>query len=230
MKRIILILLATSAVPAFAQSDPLAPVVTEPVIEQVLEPAPLLTAPPAPVRPMPRDWRGVFDAIRYQDWAGASAGIATLPDGPLRPVALAEMFTAKNSPRTELGPILTLLAQAPDLPLADQLQRMAMLRGAIEPPAIVYPRPTIGLPTAPRRGKVRPVTGEPAADALRLALDPLIKADDALGAEAQLTEQGPYLSFEARAEAAQRVAFIYYVLGRDPDVRRIADQWRPGAT
>ena len=152
MKRIILILLATSAAPAFAQSDPLAPVVTEPVIEQVFEPAPILTPPPAPVRPIPRDWRGVFDAIRAWDWAGASAGIAMLPDGPLKPVARAELFTAKNSPRTELGPILSLLAEAPDLPVADQLQRMAMLRGAIEPPAIVYPRPTIGLPTAPRRG------------------------------------------------------------------------------
>ena len=231
MKHILLILLATSATPAVAQSDPLAPV-TEPVLEQVFEPAPVASPAPAPlpaVRPIPRDWRGVFDAIRYQDWGGASAGIATLPDGPLKAVARAELFTAKNSPRTELGPILSLLAEAPDLPHADQLQRMAMVRGAIEPPAINYPRPTIGLPTAPRRGKARPVTGEPAADVLRLSLDPLIKADDALGAEAQLTEQAPYLSFEARAEAAQRVAFIYYVLGRDADVRRIADQWRPGA-
>ena len=131
---------------------------------------------------------------------------------------------------TELGPILSLLAEAPDLPHAEQLQRMAMTRGAIEPPAIRFPRPTVGLPTAPRRGRTRPVSGEPAADALRLALDPLVKVDDALGAEALLAQQGLYLSFEARAEAAQRVAFIYYVLGRDADVRRVADQWRPGAT
>ena len=231
MKRIFLILLATSASPALAQSDPLAPQ-TEPVPEQIFEPGPdpLPAPPPAPVRPIPRDWRGVFVAIRWSDWGGASAGIAMLPDGPLKPVARAELFTARNSPRTELGPILSLLAEAPDLPQADQLQRMAILRGAVAPPAIHYPRPTIGLPTAPRRGRPRPVSGEPAADALRLALDPLVKADDALGAEAQLTEQAPYLSFEARAEAAQRVAFIYYVLGRDADVRRIADQWRPGAT
>ena len=237
MKRILLILLATSATPALAQSDPLAPVEIQ-IQQGAGQPEPEQTQPvpiaeplpaPAPVRPIPRDWRGVFDAIRYQDWSGAAAGIAMLPDGPLKAVARAELFTAKNSPRTELGPILSLLAEAPDLPHADQLQRMAMVRGAIAPPAIVYPRPTIGLPTAPRRGKTRPVTGEPAADALRLSLDPLIKADDALGAEAQLTEQAPYLSFEARAEAAQRVAFIYYVLGRDADVRRIADQWRPGA-
>ena len=248
MKRFLLILLAaTTAAPAFAQSDPLAPVnetellpvpdpepqqifpaPTQTVNEQIFEPAP--APPPAPVRPIPRNWRGVFDAIRFEDWGGASAGIATLSESPLKAVARAELFTARNSPRTDLGPILTLLAEAPDLPQADQLQRMAVSRGAITPPAIVSPRPTIGLPTAPRRGRARPVAGEPAADALRLALDPLIKLDDALGAEALLIEQGPYLSPEARAEAAQRVAFIYYVLGRDLDVRRIADQWRPGAS
>ncbi len=228
MKRAILILLAaTVATPALAQSDPLAPIApiaTEPATP-ILEPV----LPPAPIRPIPKDWRGVFDAIRAEDWVGASAGIAELPDGVLKPVARAELYTAKNSPRTDLGPILILLGEAPDLPLAEQLQRLAMLRGAIDPPAIIAPRPTIGLPQAPRRGRARPVAGEPAADALRLALDPLIKLDDAVGAEALLLEQLPYLSYEARAEASQRVAFIHYVLGRDADVRRLADQGRAGA-
>ena len=232
MKRILLMLMMTSAAPAVAQeSDPLAPAETQPAKETAPpEPATEPAAPPAPVRPIPRDWRGVFDAIRYEDWGGASAGIALLPDGPLKPVAKAELFTARNSPRTELGPLLSLLAEAPDLPHAEQLQRLASARGASELPAIHRPRPTIGLPTAPRRGRVRPVSGEPAADALRLAFEPLVKADDAAGAEALLIQQGPYLSYEARAEAAQRVAFIYYVLGRDADARRVADQWRPGAT
>ena len=230
MRRGVLILLgATAATPALAQSDPLAPiVVTTPAVEPnpiVLQPAPL----PAPVRPIPRDWRGVFDAIRAEDWGAAAAAIDTLPDGPLKPVARAEFFTARNGPRTELAPILALLAEAPDLPHAEQLQRLALLRGAVQPPPIVLARPTIGLRAAPRRGRTRPVSGEPAADALRLALDPLVKVDDAAGAEALLFTQAPFLSPEARAEAAQRVAFIYYVLGRDPDVRRIVDAGRAGA-
>ncbi|MBA3730386.1 MAG: lytic transglycosylase domain-containing protein, partial [Sphingomonas sp.] len=130
MKRAILILLAVSASPAFAQSDPLAPITvqskaTPPPPVPVVEPAAPLPPPP-PVRPIPRDWRGVFDAIRYQDWGGASAGIATLPDGPLKPVARAELLTAKNSPRAELGPVLALLAESPDLPHAEQLQRLAV--------------------------------------------------------------------------------------------------------
>jgi soluble lytic murein transglycosylase-like protein len=60
-------------------------------------------------------------------------------------------------------------------------------------------------------------------------LDPLIKQDDAQGAEAQLLTYAPQLSVEARAEAGQRVAFAYYVLGLDLDARRVADTWRQGA-
>jgi soluble lytic murein transglycosylase len=233
-KRVILILLASAAVatPALAQSDPLAPAppaTSEPPVVEPAAPTAVPLLPPVIVRPIPKDWRGVFDAIRAEDWGGVAAGINALPDGPLKPVARAEYYTAKTGPRIELGPILSLLAQAPDLPQAEQLQRLAMLRGAVEPPVIVYPRPTIGLPMAPRRGRARPVSGEPAADALRLALDPLIKADDAFGAESVFFAQSPYLSPDARAEAAQRVAFIFYVLGRDADVRRIANQGRVGA-
>lgn len=240
-KRIFLVLLAaTAAPPALAQSDPLAPmtVPVPPINPPAAQNQPAVIGtnpvfPPAPIaaaRPVPRDWRGVFDAIRAEDWAGVAAGINALPDGPVKPVAKAEFFTARNGPRTELGPILALLAEAPDLPQSEQLQRLAMLRGAVEVPAVLLARPTIGLPMAPRRGKARPVVGDPAADALRVALDPLIKADDAAGAEALLFSQSPYLTPEARAEASQRVAFIYYVLGRDVDVRRIANAGRIGAS
>ena len=233
MKRAILILLAASASPAFAQSDPLAPIAvqseaTPPPPVPVVEPAAPLPPPP-PVRPIPRDWRGVFDAIRYQDWGGASAGIATLPDSPLKPVARAELLTARNSPRAELGPVLALLAEAPDLPHAERLQRLAVARGAVETPPVVYGRAVVGLASAPRRTRARSVSGELAADALMTALEPFVDANDAAGAEALLLEQAPFLTTEARAEAGQRVAWIYYVLGRDPDVRRVADQLRNGA-
>src|SRR6185369_4369688 len=76
----------------------------------------------------------------------------------------------------------------------------------------------------------KPVQGEPYADELRSLLDPLVKADDAAGAEAQLISYAPSLSVEARAETATRVAFIYYVLGQDADARRVADTWRVGST
>ena len=42
--------------------------------------------------------------------------------------------------------------------------------------------------------------------------------------------QAPMLSLEARAEAGQRVAWIYYVTGQDAHARRVADAGRLGAT
>ena len=107
---------------------------------------------------------------------------------------------------------------------------MAISAARPTPPLVVPEKPTYSIGSAPIRYKAHAVTGEPYADQLRTLLDPLIKADDASGAEAQLLLYAPQLSVEARAEAGQRVAFAYYVLGLDLDARRVADSWRQGAT
>jgi soluble lytic murein transglycosylase-like protein len=179
---------------------------------------------------VPKDWRGVFDAIDAGNWWAAQAGIASLPRSVLTPVAKAELYTAKGSPVVDLGSIVALITEAPELPQADQLARMALTRGAFTVPLTVLERPTYNLGSAPVRYRAKPVQGELAADTLRASLDPLIKVNDAAGAEALLVTQAPYLSIEARAEAGQRVAFSYYVLGLDMDARRVADTWRQGAT
>ena len=228
---------ALLAAPALAQpQDPLAPLATPSPAQIQTQtgpstPANWTTQQPA-VAPVviPKDWRGVFDAIRARDWAGAQAGIYSLPAGVLTPVALAELYTAKGSPPVALQQVQALLAQAPDLPKADQLARLAVARGAVTAPPIIPARAVMPISSAPNRYRPRPVTGEPLADSLRTQLDPLLKADDAANAEALLNQQAPYLSFEARAEAAQRVAWAYYSLGRDQDARRVADTWRAGAT
>jgi soluble lytic murein transglycosylase len=221
------------AVPVLAQPsrDPLAPL---PTPNSVAQPATTFVAqtppaPPAPTVAAPRDWRGVFDAIDSGNWAAAQAGIAALPPSVLTPVAKAELYTAKGSPVVDLASIQALIAQAPELPEANQLALMAQKRGATTPPLVIAEKPTYVLGSAPVRYKAHPVR-EPAADQLRAALDPMIKADNANGAEALLVTQGPNLSAEARAEAATRVAFIYYVLGLDMDARRVSDTWRQGAT
>ncbi len=54
-------------------------------------------------------------------------------------------------------------------------------------------------------------------------MEPLVKVDDAAGAEALLTASLPLISAEARAELGQRVAWIYYVRGQDAEARRMAD-------
>ncbi len=221
--------------PTFAQADPLAPL-TEGEVDAPPLAEPEAPPPPPPVaaRPLvvPRDWTGVFRAIRGGDWAAAQAGIAALPDDLLRPVARAELFTARNSPRVELQPLLALLHEAPDLPKAGQLLRLALSRGAAEAelPAVPVAARMVPLGSAPRRHRARPVRGDPAADALRLALEPLVKSDSAEQAEALYLQALPSLTAEGRAEAAQRVAWIYYVLGRDADAKRVAETATEGGT
>ena len=226
------------AAPALAQTaDPLAPIQATPANSAPAQPVPpsTVTATPAPAPvpvstvQVPRDWRGVFDAIDAGNWASAQAGIAVLPREVLTPVAKAELYTAKGSPQVSLASIQALLAEAPELPQADQLARLAIARGATQAPLIVPERPVVNLGSPPGRYRARPIQGEPAADQLRALLDPLVKADDAQGAEAQLLIYAPQLSYEARAEVGTRIAFIYYVLGLDMDARRVADTWRPGA-
>jgi soluble lytic murein transglycosylase len=229
-------LLALAAVlcasPALAQ-DPLAPILeapkpSAPAPAQTVTP-PVVVAPmPAPIQ-IPRDWRGVFTAIRRGNWASAEAGIALLPDHLLTPVAKAELYTAKGSPTVDLARLQALLAEAPDLPHAEQLARMALSRGATVSPLVVPKRPLAWLGSAPRRSRAQPVRGEPAADQLRAALEPLLKIDAAPEAEVLLLQAAPLLSVEARAEAGQRIAWAYYQLGRDADARRLADSWRGGA-
>jgi soluble lytic murein transglycosylase-like protein len=231
--------------PAIAQeSDPLAPLepdgsepqeTIQPATPPATKPTSTTTVAPAPPpRPVviPKDWRGVLTAIRNGEWEAARLGIDALPNGSLKPFAKAELFTAKDSPKIELGPILALVEEAPELPQAEQLYRMAISRGAhhSELPSIFWPRPTISLGSAPRRGKTRPVEGEPYADQLRLTLEPMVKTDDGTGAEAAYLAAMPFLSVEARAEASHRVAWIYFVGGRDADARRVADQGRAGAS
>ena len=110
------------ATPAVAQQtappvdDPLAPLDSQPPRDSLppASPQPAAPAPPqavspadeagsihpyVPPRAAPKDWQGVFAAIRAGDWLGAQLGIAALPDGPLKPVAKAQLYTARNSPR-----------------------------------------------------------------------------------------------------------------------------------
>ncbi|GAA3888470.1 lytic transglycosylase domain-containing protein [Sphingomonas limnosediminicola] len=226
------------AAPVLAQAqDPLAPMPTgtaSPQTGPASNPGYPVAAPPLQPVPVvvaaPKDWRGVFDAIDSGNWSAAQAGIATLPRSILTPLAKAELYTAKGSPVVDLGSLVSLIAEAPELPQADQLALMAYKRGATTPLLVIPERATMNLGAAPVRYRTRPVQGEPVADQLRALLDPLIKADDAAGAEAQMLIYGSQLSVEARAEAGQRIAFVYYVLGLDADARRVADTWRQGAT
>jgi soluble lytic murein transglycosylase len=212
-----------------AQQDPLAPlVVPVPPVVQVQAPAPLPYAPTIPLI-VPIDWRAEFAAIRKGDWAGAAAGIAALPDGPLKAVAKAELYTAKGSPTVSGDELQALIGEAPEMAQAEQLERLAASRGSIQMMATPE-RPVVSLSSATRRGRARAVVGDTVADQLRVGLDPLLKLDLADAAEALMFQSAPMMTPEGRAEAGQRVAWSYYSLGRDADAVRVAEAGRAGAS
>src|SRR6476661_3140013 len=140
LKVALFLLGALVTAPAMAQpaTDPLLPA-TAPA-----QPAPTVAPAAAPISSarVPRDWRGVFDAIDAGDWAGAQAGIAALPPSVLTPVAKAELYTAKGSPTVDAASLQALIAQAPELPDADQLAAMAFKRGATDPIRVWPEKPT----------------------------------------------------------------------------------------
>src|SRR4051794_19387423 len=74
------------------------PIISQPAVTPQVPQPPFVRAqtasPPRPVV-VPKDWRGVFDAIDNGNWASAQAGIAALPKSVLTPVARAELYTAK---------------------------------------------------------------------------------------------------------------------------------------
>ncbi|MEO7564041.1 MAG: lytic transglycosylase domain-containing protein, partial [Sphingomicrobium sp.] len=217
------------ALPLNAQSayDPLAPIAQP--SPTAVQPPPVAALPPPQVAYVPRDWRGVFNAIDAGQWAAAQAGIYALPVSVLTPVAKAQLYTARGSPAVSLSALQALIAEAPDLPQADQLARMAQTRGSTTPLLVVPTRRTNTLGSAPGRYRAKAVAGDPVADQLREILVPYVKANDAAGAEAQFLFYAPQLTLEARAELGQRVAWVYYVLGLDLDARRVSDTWRQGA-
>ena len=194
---------------------------------------PPLATPPQPIVAVrvPRTWPEVFSAIRGSRWAEAQAGIASLPQSILTPVAKAELYTAKGSPVVSLGQIQALLAEAPDLPQAEpagppgadprrrqsprNISRGGRPHGSAIRPAATRRRPSRASrpPTSFARSSIR-----------------WSRPTTPTNAELLLMQTAPYLSYEARAEAGQRVAWSYFAVGRDADARRVADTYRAGAT
>jgi len=186
---------------------------------------------PAQLSASERDsYRAVFAALRAQDWAGAAGRLGGMSEGPLHNLARAMLYTMPGSPRVELPPIMDLLARAPELPQADDLARLARARGAEELPNLPSAQRLYGLTGQPRRTRPRPIRGDPVADQLEPLLQPLIRDDHAVEAEALLNSRLAELSEEARTAFQQRIAWVYFLNGADADARRIADLARGGPT
>ena len=177
---------------------------------------------PAQLDAAQRDgYRAVFAAIREERWQDAQLQLDSIKPGPLHALARAELYTAKNSPRVELEPLVELLTQAPELPQADALVRLARARGAVDLPPLPSTRTLIWQDGAPGRIRAKAVKGDQIAADLALAMQPYVKADDGAAAEA-LLDATPGLTPEALTEWRQRVAWMHYLSGRDADARRVA--------
>ena len=173
-------------------------------------------------------YRAVFAAIREERWQDAQIKLDAMKPGPLHAIARAELYTAKNSPKVELEPLMALLADAPELPQAAQLARLAKLRGATETPSLPVAQRLVWFDGAPVRQRARSIKSDQAATEVALAIQPFIKNDDGVQAEALVEQFAPDLTPEALTEWQQKVAWIYYVAGDDTNARRMAARAQAG--
>ena len=175
-------------------------------------------------------YRAIFADLRAENWAGATARLDGMSEGPLHHVARAMLYTLPGSPRVELGPLLELLDRAPELPHSSDLARLAVARGATSLPNMPEVQRLAGLAGHPRRARPRSVQGDPGADALEPLIQPLLVADQPFQAENLFNEQGFGLSPEARTAFQQRIAWVYFLNGNDREALRMANQARAGVT
>lgn len=173
-------------------------------------------------------YREIFSAIEDRNWERAAERLDDAPRGPLTSVARAELYLAAGSPRVELEPLSALLNEAPDLPDAARLVRLAERRGLEEAPRLPEALTLRRLPGPSRRGVARPVRDDSATRALVRRVRPLIVADSPREAENLLNERGEDLSPDGITEVRQRIAWSYYLTGDDRNARRLARQARRG--
>ena len=174
-------------------------------------------------------YRSALAAIRAGDWATASAALDARPDGLLTPVARAELYLAKGSPKVEASAMAAIVAQAPELPQSVTLARLAKARGAVDLPSLPAQHDLVRFAGAPKRVAARPSRSDAAAATLAQSVQPLLKADQPAAAETLVEAASATLSPEALTEWRQKVAWGYYQTGEDAAARRVATMAQGGA-
>ena len=199
--------------------------------------------PPASVQAAPRDiippqldpeqragYRAIFSNIREQKWQDAQLQLTALKPGPLHAIALAEILTAKGSPKAELDPLAKLLAEAPELPQARQIFTMAASRGGVGLPPLPEARALTWIDGAPARKRAKSIgNGDMIAVELALKMQPFIKADS--GSDAQgLLESTQGLSPDSITEWQRKIAWMYFLAGDDNNARAMAAKAASGSS
>lgn len=185
--------------------------------------AALIPAPsPQPAQAStPGDFSSAISSIRAGRWADARAQIDAMRDRDLAAFARSELYLAANSPRVEGAELQTLLSQAPTLPQAGQLARLASTRGVLTLPMLPNSQRLVWAGSSPRRGNPRSVS-DPALGTLPRTIQDRITNDDPAGAESALISAQGRLSGDALTEWRYRVAWSYYIENDDQNARRMA--------
>lgn len=161
----------------------------------------------------------IYAAIENKNWAEADRLLDNAPKGPMAAMARAELFLAAGSPKVDATELQTLLNDAPYLPQAEQLEKMAVKRGASNLPPLPGTQRFSYRGSAPKRDLPDNVA---AANALREKIQQHIKKDDPVSAEAAVEAASAGISAEALTELRYRVAWSYYIENDDANARRVA--------
>lgn len=141
--------------------------------------------------------------IRAQRWDTARATIDAMQDRDLAAFARAELFLAAGSPHVDGEQLRLLLNQAPNLPQAAQLSRLAERRGMSGLPSLPFAQQLSWAGASPRRGNPRSVN-DATAGVVRSAIQQRITEDDPTGAESILAGVETSMTPEALTEWRQR--------------------------
>ncbi len=166
-------------------------------------------------------YRSVFQAIRQSRWTDAQLALDGMKPGPLHAIARAELYTAHGSPKVEAAPIVEVLTQAPELPEADALARLARAKGANDLPELPVAQRMTWIDGSPSRARAKSIKSDLIAADLAQKMQPYIKDDQGAAAQA-LLDVTDGLSPDAQTEWQQKVGWIYYLQGDDADARLMA--------
>lgn len=163
----------------------------------------------------------IFAFIENGKWEEAKNAISKAPKGPLKNMAKAELFLAPGSPRIERDDLLELINDAPYLPQADQLSRLATNRGAESLPSLPGRQKLSYTGSSPSRHLPKSVE-ENGASKIRNIIVRYIKNDAPSSAEDVLNNVSSDISDALRTELQYRVAWSYYIENNDVNALRLA--------
>lgn len=167
-------------------------------------------------------YRFIFADIRAGNAAAAEARLAALPSGVLHPVARAQLHIGFASLPASPESLAALLAEAPDLPAAEQLAGLAASRGMGVSTHIPQGQPLYRFSGPSRRLRAQPVSDDPVARSLAAEIGEFIQNDSPRNAETLIAGREGAVSPEGLTELRQRIAWSYYLTGDDSNARRLA--------